>query len=131
MILTIEQIAELLHQPSPANRGEIAHLLTDSRSLSSAGDTLFFAIPTKGNDGHRFISDLYDRGVRNFVVNRIPPQMQRITDANFLVVPDSIRALQQVASRRPEYTGEIVAITGSRGKTTLKEWICQLMEPCQ
>ncbi len=129
MILTIEQIAELLHQPSPANRGEIAHLLTDSRSLSSAGDTLFFAIPTKGNDGHRFISDLYDRGVRNFVVNRIPPQMQRITDANFLVVPDSIRALQQVASRRPEYTGEIVAITGSRGKTTLKEWIFQLMEP--
>ncbi|MGM9817089.1 MAG: bifunctional UDP-N-acetylmuramoyl-tripeptide:D-alanyl-D-alanine ligase/alanine racemase [Lepagella sp.] len=129
MILTIEQIAELLHLPCPANRGVIAHLLTDSRSLSSAGDSLFFAIPTKGNDGHRFISDLYDRGVRNFVVNHIPPQMQRIADANFLVVPDTIRALQQVAARRPDYAGEIVAITGSRGKTTLKEWIFQLMEP--
>lgn len=55
--------------------------------------------------------------------------MQRIADANFLVVPDTIRALQQVAARRPDYAGEIVAITGSRGKTTLKEWIFQLMEP--
>lgn len=107
----------------------IRRLLTDSRSLESPEDTLFFAIPTSGNDGHKFIADLYSRGVRNFVVNHIPSRLQDTADACFIVVDDTVKALQKVAARRPEFEGHILAITGSRGKTTLKEWIFQLMEP--
>lgn len=107
----------------------IRHLLIDSRSLETADDTLFFAIPTKGNDGHRFVAELYARGVRNFVVNSIPPLLNEASDANFIIVSDTIEALQKLAARRPDFKGQILAITGSRGKTTLKEWIFQLMEP--
>ncbi|MDE6006772.1 MAG: bifunctional UDP-N-acetylmuramoyl-tripeptide:D-alanyl-D-alanine ligase/alanine racemase [Muribaculaceae bacterium] len=107
----------------------IRHLLTDSRSLESAADTLFFAIATRGNDGHRYIRQLYDRGVRNFVVNRIPADMADVSDANFIITDDTIVALQRIARRRETFKGELLAITGSRGKTTLKEWIFQLMEP--
>ena len=71
MTLSIKNIAGTLGLPAPAVGCNISHLLTDSRSLESAEDSLFFAIPTKGNDGHRFISDLYSHGVRNFVVNRV------------------------------------------------------------
>ncbi len=129
MELSIADIAASLGIAAPANAAVIRHLLIDSRSLESAKDTLFFAIPTKGNDGHRFVADLYSRGVRNFVVNRVPDALRECADANFLVVPDTIKALQQVATRRDGFTGRILAITGSRGKTTLKEWIFQLMEP--
>ncbi len=129
MELSIADIAGILGIAAPANETLIRHLLIDSRSLESADDTLFFAIPTKGNDGHRFVDKLYARGVRNFVVNRVPASMAARTDANFLVVPDTVTALQTVTSRRPDFKGQILAITGSRGKTTLKEWIFQLMEP--
>ena len=129
MELSIADIAASLGIAAPANAAVIRHLLIDSRSLESAKDTLFFAIPTKGNDGHRFVADLYSRGVRNFVVNRVPDALRECADANFLIVPDTIRALQQVTTRRGGFAGRILAITGSRGKTTLKEWIFQLMEP--
>lgn len=129
MTYSISEIASLIGAPTPASDATIRHLLTDSRSLESATDTLFFAIPTGGNDGHRFIRELYDRGVRHFVVNHIPSDMGNAPDAVFLTVDDTIRALQQTASRRPDYRGTILGITGSRGKTTLKEWIFQLLEP--
>ena len=129
MDLSIREIASLLGLPTPAHEADIRHILTDSRSLETPANTLFFAIPTAGNDGHRYISELYRRGVRNFVVNRIPEEMREVTDANFLTVVHTVEALQRVASRRPEFGGQILAITGSRGKTTLKEWIFQLMEP--
>lgn len=130
MTLSISEIAGLLGLPAPRNEAEIATLLTDSRSLDNKPETtLFFAIPTAGNDGHRYVAGLYEKGVRNFVVNRQLPEMKEASDANFLVVPDTIAALQKIAARRDDFGGRILAITGSRGKTTLKEWIFQLMEP--
>ena len=108
---------------------EIRHLLTDSRSLESPYDTLFFAIPTAGNDGHRYIPELIEKGVKNFVVNRIPEDYKDRDGINWIVVDDTVKTLQIIATRSSEYEGEILAITGSRGKTTLKEWIFQLMEP--
>ena len=135
MKLSIGEIAGILGADLSAgdtrisDNAVIRHLLTDSRSLETPDDTLFFAIPTKGNDGHRFIPDLYARGVRSFVVNSIPSQLKDATDANFLIVSDTITALQKTAARRPDFSGHLLAITGSRGKTTLKEWIFQLMEP--
>ncbi|MCM1369061.1 MAG: bifunctional UDP-N-acetylmuramoyl-tripeptide:D-alanyl-D-alanine ligase/alanine racemase [Candidatus Amulumruptor caecigallinarius] len=129
MELSIARIADTLSQHINCKETVIKHLLTDSRSLETPENTLFFAIPTNGNDGHRYMKELYDRGVRNFVANHIPPALDGVTDANFLLVPDTVAALQKIATRSKNFNGNILAITGSRGKTTLKEWIFQLMEP--
>lgn len=131
MTLSISDIAGMLSQlPITHPERSIDTLLTDSRSLQNPTGTLFFAIATQGNDGHRYIPQLYARGVRDFVVNRIPDDaVTLMPDANFIVVGDTVKALQTVAARRNDFTGKILAITGSRGKTTLKEWIFQLMEP--
>lgn len=111
------------------NDDEIGILLTDSRSLSYPVTTLFFALQSKGNDGHRYIRSLYDAGVRNFVVTVIPSDMRNASDANFLIVSDVVKALQLAGEyRRSYYSAPLVAIAGSRGKTTLKEWLFQLLE---
>ena len=125
----IEEIAACLGLTAPANRAGITSLLTDSRELDEATGTLFFAIATRGNDGHRYVGDLYRRGVRNFVVTHIPEGMEDKADANFLIVDDVVQALQRIATRGDSFPGHLLAITGSRGKTTLKEWLYQLMEP--
>lgn len=104
-------------------------LLTDSRSLSRPDSTLFFAINTPGgNDGHRYIRDLYSRGVRHFAVSHIPEDAGNMPDADFIVTDDTVATLQRIASWHPDFSGKILAITGSRGKTTLKEWLFQLLE---
>lgn len=105
-------------------------LLTDSRSLSRPASSLFFAIRTPGgNDGHNYIKQLYDRGVRHFVAEHIPEDCRGLADAHFIVTPDTVAALQATGSRWPGVKAHVAAITGSRGKTTLKEWIFQMMEP--
>lgn len=129
MKTTSKEIASILTTDEPVMNMAIGNLLTDSRSLGNADDTLFFAIPTQGNDGHKYIHDLYKKGVRNFVVNRIPDILKHQKDINWFKVDNTILALQKIASRKDYYRGKILAITGSKGKTTLKEWIYQLMEP--
>ena len=117
---------------------QIGWLLTDSRSLCFPEETLFFALRSARNDGHRYISDLYRRGVRNFVVESKglqetqPQGLDGMTDANFLVVPSPLAALQRLAERhRDEFDVPIVGITGSNGKTMVKEWLYQLLLPSQ
>lgn len=128
MKIAFNRIASCLGFVSP-DTTPIDTLLTDSRNLRYPASSLFFAINTPGgNDGHRFIGELYEKGVRHFVVNTIPEEMAERPDANFLIVPDSVKALQTVASRNSGMKCKLVAITGSRGKTTLKEWLFQLME---
>ena len=105
-------------------------LLTDSRSLGFPEETLFFALKTKRNDGHKYIPDLYERGVRNFVVNNLPGDMENYEDANFLQVKDSLKALQALAANhRKQFQIPVIGITGSNGKTVVKEWIYQLLSP--
>lgn len=123
------EIAARCGAPQPAGNPLITSLLTDSRSLIRPEGTLFFAIHGEGNDGHKYIPELYRMGVRNFVVTAIPDSMTDIKDINWVIVDDTISALQRTAARFPDFKGEIIAVTGSRGKTTLKEWIFQLMEP--
>lgn len=127
--MNLDRVAGILGLPPTGINEEIKVLLTDSRDLEEADGTLFFAIETATNDGHRFISDLYRQGVRNFVVTRIPAEMKDARDARFLVVPDVIEALQKIGTRNSGSPAYILAVTGSRGKTTLKEWIFQLLEP--
>jgi alanine racemase len=107
---------------------QISWLLTDSRSLCFPEETLFFALKTNRNDGHRYIEDLYRRGVRNFVVNLTPDLPKE--GANFLVVPSPLAALQRLAERhRDEFNIPVVGITGSNGKTMVKEWLYQVLSP--
>lgn len=101
-------------------------LLTDSRSLLLPQSTMFIALSTKSNDGHKYIAELYEKGVRTFLVERMPEE--RMSDATYIRVSDSFRALLDLG-KRADFKGEVVGITGSRGKTTLKEWIFQMMEP--
>lgn len=89
---------------------------------------MFFALKTDLGDGHRYIEDLYRRGVRNFVVEQLPEG--GYDEANFLKVSCSLEALQRLAERhRDEFDIPIVGITGSNGKTMVKEWLYQLLSP--
>ncbi|NLY25303.1 MAG: bifunctional UDP-N-acetylmuramoyl-tripeptide:D-alanyl-D-alanine ligase/alanine racemase, partial [Bacteroidales bacterium] len=104
-------------------------MLTDSRRLSQPEETLFFAIETRNNDAHTFVGNLYALGVRNFVVTRRLPEWDHFTDANFLKVKNSLSALQKIASHhRAKFDIPVIGITGSNGKTIVKEWLYQLLE---
>jgi alanine racemase len=110
------------------NDAEIAWLLTDSRSLCFPEATLFFALTSERNDGHKYIPELYRRGVRNFVVEHLPANLEEYADANFLKVVNSLKSLQRLAERhRDEFDIPVVGITGSNGKTMVKEWLYQIL----
>ncbi|MCH5239325.1 MAG: bifunctional UDP-N-acetylmuramoyl-tripeptide:D-alanyl-D-alanine ligase/alanine racemase [Muribaculaceae bacterium] len=108
----------------------ITDLVTDSRNHFNPATTLFFAIRNEGgNDGHKFMQQMYERGVRNFVCEYIPQDFSGLKDSNLLVLPSSIEAIAFIGGLNRHRSKEIIAITGSRGKTTLKETLFQLMEP--
>jgi len=105
----------------------IERLLIDSRKLTHAGDGLFFAIRSDRNDGHNYIHDAYRAGVRNFVAEH-QPDSAIVPEANVVVVKNSVKALQQVAAaHRRKFDIPVVGITGSNGKTIVKEWLNQLL----
>lgn len=134
MKYSIEKITTLIGARRYGNSdGQVSWLLTDSRSLCFPEETLFFALKTQRNDGHRYIQDLYNRGVRQFVVEQVPEHYEKLyPEANFLRVPHTLAALQRLAERhRDEFDLPIVGITGSNGKTMVKEWLYQLMLPSQ
>ena len=111
----------------------ISQLLTDSRRVGDVSQSLFFAIPTKRNTGCRYVTELYQRGVRNFVVpqdadGQYLQQFDNCRGANFWHVKNVVRALQQIAAyHRSQYDIPVVGITGSNGKTIVKDWIVQLL----
>ena len=134
MKYSIEKVTTLIGARRYGNsEGQVSWLLTDSRSLCFPEETLFFALKTQRNDGHRYIQDLYNRGVRQFVVEQVPEHYETLyPEANFLRVPHSLAALQRLAERhRDEFDLPIVGITGSNGKTMVKEWLYQLLLPSQ
>ncbi len=103
-------------------------MLTDSRSLTFPQRTLFVALVTERGDGHRYIGELYERGVRAFVVSK--KVEGAYPEATMIEVPDTLQALQTLAKwRREALQMPIVAITGSNGKTTTKELLYQLLSP--
>jgi len=107
---------------------EINNVSIDSRSLQNNSGTLFFALSGQNNDAHSYISDLIDKGVRNFVVNHIPKGLEG--KANFLEVKNTLQALQDFASYyRKSFHFPIIGITGSNGKTIVKEWLNFLSSP--
>lgn len=134
MTYSIEKVATLIgaHRYG-RSEGSVRWLLTDSRSLCFPEETLFFALRTQRNDGHRYIDDLYRRGVRQFVVEQVPTHYdRRYPESAFLLVPNTLAALQRLAERhRDEFYIPVVGITGSNGKTMVKEWLYQLLLPSQ
>ena len=108
----------------------VSQLLTDSRSLTLPDETIFFALRTEAGDGHNYIPDLYDKGVRNFVVGNDYYALPECAGANYIAVESPLDALQTLATfhRRRFRELPVIGITGSRGKTTVKEWLYQLLK---
>lgn len=132
-MMTFADIAEItkgnvLQMPHP--EAPVRNLLTDSRRGIFNTESLFFAIAGVRHDGHQFIESLYGRGVRHFVVERQP--MGNFPEANLIMVSDSVQALQQIAAKhRQTFSIPVIGITGSNGKTIVKEWLAQLLNPYQ
>ena len=128
MSYTIEHIASWLSTNSVIKTpAHIAHLLTDSRRLIYPDTSLFFAITTGQNDGHLYVEELMQRGVFNFVV-KTNFDTSAFPNANFLKVNDVLAALQIIAKHhRAQFTYPVIGITGSNGKTIVKEWLNQLL----
>lgn len=132
MSYSISQICDIIGATRfGQSAAEIECLLTDSRSLAFPETTLFFALRTPTGDGHRYIAELYRRGVRNFVVGTLPERAEETySGAVFLVVPSPLHALQHLTEyHRQRFDIPVVGITGSNGKTVVKEWIYQLLSP--
>ena len=129
-------ISEILKIIGSGNRSligdgnlKISRLLTDSRSLTYPSETLFFALTTQSGDGHRYLRQLYDKGVKNFVVSAVPDDMKSLEDANFIVTDNPLVALHALAGyHRNRFDVPVIAITGSRGKTIVKEWLNSLLQ---
>ena len=127
----IRQISEIVKGQLVGSEEDrtIQDLLIDSRQLVSASQTLFFALVSNRNDGHKYIEELYNNGVRAFVVCR-RPNTDLFPKAAFILVDDTLKALQTlVAWHRQQYHLPVIGITGSNGKTIVKEWLAQLLGP--
>ncbi len=107
---------------------EITELAIDSRKVVVADSTLFFAIETEKNDGHRYIPQLYQVGVRNFVITKAMREFAECEESNFLLVDDVVEALQKLAQKhRQQFHYPVIGITGSNGKTIVKEWLTSIL----
>ena len=106
----------------------IEYLLFDSRLLNFPKTSMFFAIQGERRDGHDYIQKLYDDGVRNFVVEK-KIALRKFPKANFILVDNSILALQILGKfHRHQFSLKIIGITGSNGKTIVKEWLLQFLQ---
>jgi alanine racemase len=126
---TIQNIATIIHAEATVTADAvIEHLLIDSRKIVFPQTSLFFAIVGPRRDGHQFVKEVYDRGVRNFVVKK-GFDNHLFSEANFLAVDDTLAALQNLAAHhRKQFPIPVIGITGSNGKTIVKEWLYQLLQ---
>ena len=123
----------LLQAPADA-AAEVRHLLLDSRRVGgSPAGALFVALRGPNHDGHRYLPDLYAQGVRLFIVEEsaiLLGGLAAFPEAGFIRVPSPLAALQTLAAaHRAEFAGPVIGITGSNGKTIVKEWLAQLLSP--
>ncbi len=113
-----------------SNRKTVRDILIDSRRLISANRCMFIALSSKRNNGHHYIEELYSKGIRHFIVSKLPDNLQSFEKANFIKVTNTLLALQLLtAHHRKNFDIPVIGITGSNGKTIIKEWLYQLMRP--
>ncbi len=105
----------------------ITDILIDSRRLINPSNCIFIALVSKKNDGHHYINELYDRGVKNFIISD-PAYV--LPETNCILTDNTLSALQKLtAAHRKKFDIPIIGITGSNGKTIVKEWLFQLLSP--
>ncbi|NLJ82647.1 MAG: bifunctional UDP-N-acetylmuramoyl-tripeptide:D-alanyl-D-alanine ligase/alanine racemase [Bacteroidales bacterium] len=106
----------------------IRELAFDSRKIQHESNILFFALVSSRNDGHKYIGDLYTKNIQNYIVNRSFKDVDKFPEANFIQVDDTLKALQTLAKHhRKQFRIPVIGITGSNGKTAVKEWLYQLL----
>jgi alanine racemase len=126
---TSSDIAKIINGRLTGNAGLIvSDIVTDSRQISFSEEMAFFAIRGINHDGHQFIKSLYDKGIRVFVVEELPSDAVKYSDTAFIVTDNTISALQKLAaSKRRSFKSDVIAITGSTGKTVVKEWLADIL----
>ena len=133
MNYTLQEIADICGgtiQGGPSLNNKIQSIAWDSRQLIPDPNTLFIAINGSNHDAHQFISDIEQQGIQFFLVSKKHFTHNKKSQANFLVVEDSLVALQKLAAyHRNRYNLPVIGITGSNGKTTIKEWLGELLNP--
>jgi len=108
----------------------ISDLCYDSRKVFYPAQTLFFAIVTEQNNGHRYVAELWQKGVRNFVVSEDLAKFDPFIHANFFQVDNAVEAMQKITvAHRKKFKTPVIGITGSNGKTIVKEWLAQMLTP--
>lgn len=130
MPINLKNIIQTLHAKWFGGNSDINidHISIDSRSLQNGPKTLFFALSGPNNNAHDYIPDLIEKGVHNFVVTEIPEKYTQ--RANYIVVENPLVALQEVAAYyRSLFNFPIIGLTGSNGKTIVKEWLNFLLSP--
>jgi len=132
-ILSISRIVSIIDGKLFPNSNHsddfISSLSIDSRTIFDPESCLFFALKTERNDGHRYISDLVHLGVKAFVVSKFDDEYDKFDRCNFIVVPDTLEALQTLAGwHRAQFAIPVIGITGSNGKTIVKEWLFDLLK---
>ncbi|MEA3452691.1 MAG: bifunctional UDP-N-acetylmuramoyl-tripeptide:D-alanyl-D-alanine ligase/alanine racemase [Bacteroidota bacterium] len=125
----ISEIANFLNSDFIGNgESEISTLIFDSRMIIPFSESLFFALKSNNNDGHSYISNVYKKGIKNFVVNRYFKNFEKFPNSNFIIVDNTTKALQKLATQhRKQFDIPVFAITGSNGKTIVKEWLSQML----
>jgi alanine racemase len=130
MIYTLSEISKIINSEFiGSNDYDIEYILIDSRTIVTTQQTLFFAINGERHDAHKFINELYQKGIRSFVVEKLPENYIDLKDASFLVVKNAILALQKLAAyHRKRFDYPVIGITGSNGKTIVKEWLYYILQ---
>jgi alanine racemase len=131
--LTVFRISEILDGKlcltDQVGQRTVSTLSIDSRTIFDPSTSLFFAIKSERNDGHRYVLDLERKGVRAFVISDFRPEFGKLTNCSFIIVHNTLFALQKLASwNRSQYHIPVIAITGSNGKTIIKEWLYDLLQ---
>lgn len=131
--LPLNKIAEIVHGELSVGHGMHKNIITsisiDSRTLVDAESCLFFALVGERHNGHQYLDELHQKGLRNYIVSQLPENYSEFDDSQFILVEDTLLALQQLtAFIRSGFQFPILAITGSNGKTIVKEWLFDLLQ---
>ena len=128
MILVASDIAAIVNGKLTGNPGlQVTDIITDSRQLSFTEGMAFLAIRGIHHDGHIFVENLFRKGIRIFIVEKLPGNIAFFSGAAFIVSENSIDALQLLATyKRKNFKSPVIAVTGSTGKTIVKEWLADI-----
>lgn len=128
-MMTIDQIQKAAngHWSLHSFDAQIEDLVIDTRKITNAENALFIALSTTRRDGHQFVEDAYEKGIRNFLISE-NIGVEKYPNSNFILVNNTQQALQQIAiAHRKQFSIPVIGITGSNGKTVVKEWLYQLL----